>query len=42
MFVRAFLLENTTRRLLQIKAVSLVVKGELTNETVDYDAETKA
>ena len=28
--------------MLLIKAVSIVVKGELTKETVNYDAKTKA
>ena len=35
-------LQNTTGRLLLIIAVSIVVKEELTNETVNYDAKTKA
>ena len=35
-------LQNTIGRLLLIIAVSLVVKGELTNETVNYDTKTKA
>ena len=39
-FVRTPFLQNTTRRLLLIIAVSIVVKGVLVNETVNYD--TKA
>ena len=35
-------LQNTTGRLPLIIAVSIVVKEELTNETVNYDAKTKA
>ena len=41
-FVRTPFLQNTTRRLLLIIAVSIVVKGELANETVNYDTKTKA
>ena len=41
-FVRVLFLRNTIGRLLLIIAVSIVVKGELTNETVNYDAKTKA
>ena len=42
-FVRTpFLLQNTTRRLLLIKAVSVVVKRELANVTVNYEIKTKA
>ena len=40
--VRKLFLQNTTRRLLLIIALSVVVKGELANETVNYDAKTKA
>ena len=39
---RSTFLQNTTGRLLLIIAVSIVVKGELTNETVNYDTKTKA
>ena len=35
-------LQNTTGRLLQIITVLIVVKGELGNETVNYDTKTKA
>ena len=41
-FVRIPILQNTTGRLLLIIAVSIVVKGELENETVNYDIKTKA
>ena len=34
-------LQNTTGRLLLIIAVSIVVKGELAKETVNYDTKTK-
>ena len=34
--------KNTNRRLLLIIAVSIVVKGELANKTVNYDTKTKA
>ena len=40
-FVRTPFLQNTTGRLLLIIAVSIVVKGELPNETVNYGAKTK-
>ena len=39
---KATFLQNTTDRLLLIIAVSIAVKGELANETVDYDIEIKA
>ena len=41
-FIRKLFLQNTTRRLLLIIAVSivLVMKGELANETVNYDTKT--
>ena len=41
-FARTPFLQNTTEKLLLILAVSIVVKGELANETVNYDAKTKA
>ena len=41
-FVRTPFLQNITGRLLFIIAVSVVLKGELANETVDYDTKTKA
>ena len=34
--------QNPTRRLLLIIALSIVVKRELTNVTVNYDTKTKA
>ena len=40
-FVRISFLQNTTGRLLLIMAISIVVKGELVNETVSYDTKTK-
>ena len=40
--VRRRFLQNTAGRLLLITAVSIGVKGELVNETVNYDTETKA
>ena len=40
-FVKILFLKNTTGRLLLIMAVSTVAKGELGNETVNYDTETK-
>ena len=40
-FVRTPFLQNTTRRLLLIIAVSIVVKGELANENVNYDTKTR-
>ena len=36
-FVRTAFLQNTTRRLLLIIAISIVVKGELANEFVNWD-----
>ena len=33
-------LQNFTRRLLLIIAVSIVMEGELANETVNYDTKT--
>ena len=36
-FVRTSFLQSTTGRLLLIVAVSIVLKGELANETVNYD-----
>ena len=41
-FVKAPFLQNTTRRLFLIVAVSMVVKGELANENLNYDTKTKA
>ena len=41
-FVRTPFLQNTTRRLLLIIAVSIVVKGELANENLNYDTKIKA
>ena len=42
-FVRTPFLQNTTGRLLLIIAVAIVVvKGELADETVNYDTKTKA
>ena len=40
-FVRISFLQNTTRRLLLIIALSIVVKGGLVNETINYDTKTK-
>ena len=40
--VRTSFLEKTTGRQFLIIAVSIVVKGELANETVNYDTKTKA
>ena len=40
-FVRTPFLQNTTGRLLLIIAVSMVMKGELANETVNYDTKLK-
>ena len=40
-FVGTPFLQNTTRRLLLIMAVSIVMKRELENETVNYDTKTK-
>ena len=41
-FVRTPFLQNSTGRLSLIIAVSIVVKGVLANETVNYDTKTKA
>ena len=41
-FVRAPFLQNTTVALRLIIAVSIAVKGELANETVNYNTKTKA
>ena len=41
-FVRTPFLQNTTGQLLLIIAVTIVVKGELGNKTVNYDTKTKA
>ena len=41
-FVRTHFLQNTTGRLLLTIAVSIVVKGELANEDINYDAKSKA
>ena len=41
-FVGTPFLQNTSGRLLLIIAVSIVVKGELANETVNFDTKTKA
>ena len=41
-FVRTFFLQNSTRRLILIIAVSIAAKGVLANETVNYDTQTKA
>ena len=38
-FERTPFLQNSTRRLLLIIAVSIVVKGVLANETVNYEEE---
>ena len=35
-------MQNTIGRLLLLIALSIVVKGELANETVNYDTKTKA
>ena len=40
-FVRTPFLENTTGRLLPIIAVSMVMKGEWANETVNFDTKLK-
>ena len=41
-FVRTPFLQNTTGRLLLITAISIVVKGEQTNENLIYHTKTKA
>ena len=40
-FVRTPFLKNSIGRLLLIIAVSIVAKGLLANETVNYDTQTK-
>ena len=40
-FVRTPFLQNTTGRLLLVISVSMVMKGELANETVNYDTKLK-
>ena len=40
-FVRTPFLQNSTGRLLLIIAVSIVVKGVLANETVNYDTKAR-
>ena len=40
--VRRLFLQNSTGRLLLIIAVSIVAKGVLVNETVNYETRTKA
>ena len=41
-FVRPPFLQNTTKRLLLVIAVSIAVKGKLANENLNYDKNTKA
>ena len=41
-FVRTPFLQSTTGGLLLIIAVSIIVKGELANETLNYVTKTKA
>ena len=41
-FVGTLFLQNSTGRLLVIIAASIVAKGVLANETVNYDTKTKA
>ena len=41
-FVTTPFWQSSTRRLLWIIAVSIVAKGVLANETVNYDTQTKA
>ena len=41
-FVKTPFLQNSTGRLILIIAVSVVAKGVLANETVNYDTQTKA
>ena len=41
-FVRTPFLQNSTERLILIIAVSIVAKGVLANETVNYNTQTKA
>ena len=40
-FVKTPFLQNTIERLVLIIAVSIVVKGELANKTVNYDTKLK-
>ena len=40
-FVRTPFSQNTTGRLLLIKAVSMIMKGESANETVNYETKLK-
>ena len=40
-FVRTSFLQNTTGRLLLVISVSMVMKGELANEAVNYDTKLK-
>ena len=41
-FLRTHFLQNSTGQLLLIIAVSIVAKGLLANETVNYDTKAKA
>ena len=41
-FVRIPFLQSTTGRLLLMIVLSILMKGELVNETVSYDTKTKA
>ena len=41
-FVTAPFLQNSTRRMLLVIAVSIVAKGVLANKTVNYDTRTEA
>ena len=41
-FLRTLFLQNSTRQLLLIIAVSIVANGVLANETLNYDTKTKA
>ena len=41
-FVGTPFLKNSTGRLLLVIGISVVVKGELANETVNYDTKAKA
>ena len=41
-FLTVFVLQNTAQRLLLIIAVSIVMKGEVANKTVNYVAKAKA
>ena len=40
-FARTPFLQNSTGQLLLVKAMSIVAKGVLANETVDYETRTK-